>query len=567
MRLTRLVLLACTDPLIRYDREFLLQFMAICTEKPDFPSGITLSVIGLEGNQPDERANRPSKPGTPNGLTMGSFSTPSSKLTSEERFGMSQCSNPNSAPNRGQQNLVAETGSQTAPRSQRTRSKRGGARKKDQVHLETVAPQEVSGNRWARTFPADGEHDVERRVRALLNNFTADNFNPISNHIVALANKSETEKDCQSLVYVTRVVFENAINEPARSGLYARLCRRIMERINPSIRDDEFRSADGKPIAGGQLFRKYLLHRCQTDFNRGVVVRVAAGVALTKAAGTSGEAESYSDGYNAAQEDRRQRLGLIQFYGELYKVQMLTERIMHECLKTLLGNLDITGEEGIEGLCRLLMTVGKLLDSPKARFHMDSYLTRIAELAKGSNITPRVHLILQVSPTVYAQPIFYLYSNSAQDLIELRERKWVARGQVTNEDEANKRISEDIKELFSARNIDESEEYFNKLPREHHHRLVDKVVSKAIESKEADGKLVADMFARAVEKRLCSDAAFEEGFLPVTEVLDEIVIDAPKGLQIMAVMMRGAGLDKDVERLARVVQKLTNGDKLLELLA
>ena len=213
------------------------------------------------------------------------------------------------------------------------------------------------------------------------------------------------------------------------------------------------------------------------------------------------------------------------------------------------------------------MTVGKLLDSPKARFHMDSYLTRMAELAKGSNITPRVHLILQVGPTVYAQPIFYLYSNSAQDLIELRERKWVARGQVTNEDEANKRISEDIKELFSARNIDESEEYFDKLPREHHHRLVDKVVSKAIESKEADGKLVADMFARAVEKGLCSIAAFEEGFLPVTEVLDEIVIDAPKGLQIMAVMMRGVGLDKDVERLARVVQKLTNGDKLLELLA
>ena len=40
------------------------------------------------------------------------------------------------------------------------------------------------------------------------------------------------------------------------------------------------------------------------DFDRGVVVKVAADVAMRRAAGTSGEVELYSDEYHAAQKDR-----------------------------------------------------------------------------------------------------------------------------------------------------------------------------------------------------------------------------------------------------------------------
>jgi translation initiation factor 4G len=138
--------------------------------------------------------------------------------------------------------------------------------------------------------------------------------------------------------------------------------------------------------------------------------------------------------------------------------------------------------------------------------------------------------------------------------------------QALSEDEASKKIAEDIKEFFSIRNIDESEEYFAKLPPEHHHQLVDKMVSRAIESKEADGKLVADALARAAEKNLCSISAFEEGFLPVAELLDDIAIDAPKAFHLMVTMMKGAGLDKDEERRTRIAQKSMDSDKLLELL-
>jgi len=93
------------------------------------------------------------------------------------------------------------------------------------------------------------------------------------------------------------------------------------------------------------------------------------------------------------------------------------------------------------------------------------------------------------------------------------------------------------------------------------------MVSKAIELKEADGKLVTDVFARATEKNLCSISAFEEGFLPIAEPLDDIAIDAPKAFHTMAIMMKGAGLDNDEEQRNRIAQKSMDSDKLLGLLA
>ena len=42
-----------------------------------------------------------------------------------------------------------------------------------------------------------------------------------------------------------------------------------------------------------------------------------------------------------------------------FKLQMLTERIMHECVKKLLGNVD---NLEIESLCKLLATISGMLD-------------------------------------------------------------------------------------------------------------------------------------------------------------------------------------------------------------
>lgn len=66
----------------------------------------------------------------------------------------------------------------------------------------------------------------------------------------------------------------------------------------------------------------------------------------------------------ARDQARRRSLGNIKFIGELFKLKMLTEAIMHDCVMKLLKNHD---EESLECLCRLLSTIGKDLDFEKAK--------------------------------------------------------------------------------------------------------------------------------------------------------------------------------------------------------
>jgi len=55
----------------------------------------------------------------------------------------------------------------------------------------------------------------------------------------------------------------------------------MMEQISPKLQDNGIKNNEGKPIAGGQLFWKYLLNRCQEDFEHEWVAKEAA--AATKA--------------------------------------------------------------------------------------------------------------------------------------------------------------------------------------------------------------------------------------------------------------------------------------------
>ena len=57
-------------------------------------------------------------------------------------------------------------------------------------------------------------------------------------------------------------------------------------------------------------------------------------------------------------------MGNIQFIGELYRLKMLTENIMHDCIFKL---LKIRDDDSIECLTKLLETIGKDLDHPKAK--------------------------------------------------------------------------------------------------------------------------------------------------------------------------------------------------------
>jgi hypothetical protein len=64
-------------------------------------------------------------------------------------------------------------------------------------------------------------------------------------------------------------------------------------------------------------------------------------------------------------KNRRRSLGNIRFIGELFKLKMLSETIMHECVVRLLRSS--SDEESLECFAGLITTTGKDLDKPEAK--------------------------------------------------------------------------------------------------------------------------------------------------------------------------------------------------------
>lgn len=95
-------------------------------------------------------------------------------------------------------------------------------------------------------------------------------------------------------------------------------------------------------------------------------------------------------------QTRRQGLGVVRFLGELFKSEMLNERIMHECIKKLLAKVENPAEEDLESLCTLLTTAGRELDTSKAQDHFDIYFGTIRTLADDPKLSTAIRRALTV---------------------------------------------------------------------------------------------------------------------------------------------------------------------------
>ncbi len=240
-------------------------------------------------------------------------------------------------------------------------------------------------------------------LRALLDELTTGPFDPISDQIITYVNRrSEHSKDGGTLPAVVGLVYDRAMQEHWTSSatVYARLCRTMMEQISPSVRGADIRDAQGKPIAGGQLFRKYLLSCCKEDFERawGATAHASEAVGKNELPLNTAEVEESSphDDGRTAQEAGRHNVNVVAFMGELVIVQMLTERIIHKSIKTLLTKAENLNLGAIECLCTLLIVVGRALDTPKVRGHMHVYFSRLEELRQSSSIERRERVMMQV---------------------------------------------------------------------------------------------------------------------------------------------------------------------------
>ncbi|KAK5169473.1 uncharacterized protein LTR77_005449 [Saxophila tyrrhenica] len=309
-------------------------------------------------------------------------------------------------------------------RGDRTMSKKEEAEMASKMPLTAhmdLKPLEKSGSGWKPTSigqPMQASHDlsgnmapdmVQRKVKAALNKMTPSTFDKISDQILEIAGQSKNESDGRTLRQVIQLTFEKACDEAHWAEMYARFCSKMLSTMSPDIRDETVLDKAGNLVVGGALFRKYLLNRCQEEFERGWQVNLPE-----KPEGETQEAALLSDEYYVAAAAKRRGLGLIQFIGQLYKLRMLTLRIMHECVMKLLNFEGDPDESAVENLTTLLRSVGATMESDEQGTGLlSTYFERIENNLLKSDALP-------------SRPKFMLL-----DLVDLRKANWKGKNDGT----------------------------------------------------------------------------------------------------------------------------------------
>ncbi|KAF1932772.1 uncharacterized protein M421DRAFT_98004 [Didymella exigua CBS 183.55] len=426
----------------QYDKDFLLQFQEVFKEKPSVDwdmklketvgdgtdnGGRTPSVRSAAGRAPSQRGIGGGMGNFGQGGAFGGSRTLPPGTTSQQRFeqasgrGGGTMTNPlapfvQGGSQRGfpmAPGMSRSSSFQPGPNSPRVgsqggrgdRSRRGGGGQKGhQADAKTMPltagkdlkPLEQSQSGWkphgAEKVVVTGHMApdmVQRKVKAALNKMTPEKFDKISDQILEIAAQSKDETDGRTLRQVIQLTFEKACDEAHWSSMYAKFCFKMLNTMSHDIKDENVRDKQGNPVVGGALFRKYLLNRCQEEFERGWEVN------LPEAPEEGKETTMLSDDYYIAAAAKRKGLGLIQFIGELYKLGMLTLRIMHECVLKLLDFEGLPDESAIESLVKLLRTVGATMESADAGPKMiNMYFERVEKVMNMEALNSRLKFML-----------------------------------------------------------------------------------------------------------------------------------------------------------------------------
>ncbi|XXG75706.1 hypothetical protein AAC387_Pa08g0222 [Persea americana] len=259
---------------------------------------------------------------------------------------------------------------------------------------------------------SDREENKQRQLKAILNKLTPQNFDKLFQQV--------KEVNIDSVATLTRVIsqiFDKALMEPTFCEMYANFCHHLAGALPDFSKDNE-----------KITFKRLLLNKCQEEFERGEREQAEANRV------EEGEiTQSAEEREEKRVKARRRMLGNIRLIGELYNKKMLTERIMHECIKKLLGQYQNPDEEDIEALCKLMSTIGEMIDHPKAKEHMDTYFDVMLKLSNNQKLSSRVRFMLK-------------------DAIDLRKNKWQQRRKI----EGPKKIEEVHRDAAQERQLQTS---------------------------------------------------------------------------------------------------------------
>ncbi|XP_070072797.1 eukaryotic translation initiation factor 4 gamma 3 isoform X2 [Drosophila takahashii] len=254
----------------------------------------------------------------------------------------------------------------------------------------------------------DDEDDVEgvlKKVRGILNKLTPDNFEVLLKEMSSIKMDNEAK-----MTNVMLLIFEKTISEPNFAPTYARFCKVLFHEIK----------AENK-----SLFTSSLITRIQHEFESNVNDANAKAKKLqptmdriSQCSDAARKAELRAEMEDLEYQFRRRAWGTVRFIGELFKLQSLTSDRVLNCVESLLEH---GCEEKLEYMCKLLTTVGHLLEASQPeqyqlRDRIEKIFRRIQDIinrSRGTSHRGQVHI--KISSRVRFM---------MQDVLDLRLRHW-----------------------------------------------------------------------------------------------------------------------------------------------
>jgi len=255
------------------------------------------------------------------------------------------------------------------------------------IALPPLSPQKNSGrtgflNRAPKA--PDSVESFQRNIQSFMNKLSPENFPSVSEKLkVAIASGMDTLSDPDTfLTSVVEVIFEKAVRESRYAESYSQLCVFLSQNL---------------PAKGNtSSFKKLLLNKCQMEFE------TTKPTTPTTPSSTAPTSEMDLEELRNRISDRNN--GVPQFIGALFLHGLISEKIIHYCLRTLLS----TSETDLLKFASLMTLIGRTIDHPKARVLVDTYFVMIDSLSKNPILSLRIRFKLT-------------------DLRELRANNWQSR--------------------------------------------------------------------------------------------------------------------------------------------
>lgn len=258
--------------------------------------------------------------------------------------------------------------------------------------------------------------EIVKRMRGILNKLTPEKFEKLVGTV-----KQMPIDTTDRLSAVIDLIFEKAVDEQGFSSTYASLCQ-VLSKM--SVRGEG--SDDSKSEV---KFRNLIINKCQKEFEKDNMEEIKPvrmkEIEVCPDPDKKAELKAKWDFDEA--KLRQRSVGNIRFIGELYKLRMLTSPIMMRIIGTLLTKRD---EESLECLCKLLTTIGKILETqcsqqPKPMEELDKHFRTMGKIVGDRCTNSRVRFLVM-------------------DVIDLRRNNWIPRRE-DNKPKTKAQVHEEVK--------------------------------------------------------------------------------------------------------------------------